>query len=37
VPTNPASAEDKNDFFEQLQDIFDAAPGHDLKIVIGGG
>lgn len=35
APTNAAQDQDKNEFYEQLQDILDAAPEHDLKIVMG--
>jgi exonuclease III len=35
APTNAAIDQDKNEFYEQLQDILDAAPEHDLKIVMG--
>ena len=35
APTNAASDQEKNEFYEQLQDILDAAPEHDLKIIMG--
>jgi hypothetical protein len=35
APTNAASDQDKNECYEQLQDILNAAPKHDLKIIMG--
>ena len=35
APTNAASDEDKDDFYELLQQIMEAAPEHELKIVMG--
>ncbi len=35
APTNSASDEDKDDFYDLLQQVLDSAPAHDLKIVMG--
>ena len=35
APTDAATDQDKNEFYEQMQDILDAAPQHDLKIIMG--
>ena len=32
---NSASEQDKNELYERLHNILDAAPEHDLKIIIG--
>ena len=35
APTESASDTDKDDFYEQLNAILDAAPSHDVKILMG--
>lgn len=35
VPTEDADDADKATFYEQLQDIFDRLPGHEIKLLIG--
>ena len=35
APTNTASDEDKDLFYEQVQNVLDAIPGHDMKILLG--
>ena len=35
APTEAASENDKNDFYQQLSSIFDELPRHDLKLLFG--
>jgi Reverse transcriptase (RNA-dependent DNA polymerase)/Endonuclease/Exonuclease/phosphatase family len=35
APTDMATDEEKDSFYEQLQDVMDATPEHDLKVVMG--
>jgi hypothetical protein len=35
VPTNAASDQDKDKFYEQLQNVLDATPEHDMKLIMG--
>ena len=35
APTNAAGDDEKDEFCEQLQQVFDAIPEHDRKIVMG--
>ena len=35
APTNAAEDKEKDNFYELLQDVLDAAPEHDMKIVMG--
>jgi len=34
APTNAASDEDKDMFYEQVQNVLDATPGYDMKILL---
>ena len=35
APTNEAEAEEKDNFYEQLQKIVDATPRHDMLLILG--
>ena len=35
APTEDTEEKDKDDFYEQLQDVFDDIPSHDTKLLIG--
>jgi len=35
APTNTADDEEKDKFYELLQDVLDSTPEHDMKIILG--